>query len=33
MKREKEKFFELYEKVIETNMILIKNLREVEIVS
>jgi hypothetical protein len=32
MKKEKEKFFELYENVIETNTILIRNLKEVEIV-
>jgi hypothetical protein len=32
MKKEKEKFFELYENVIETNTIHIRNLKEVEIV-
>jgi len=32
MKKEKEKFFELYENVIETNTIHIKNLKEIEIV-
>ena len=32
MKQEKENFFELYENVIEVNMIHINNLKEVEIV-
>jgi hypothetical protein len=32
VKQEKENFFELYENVIEVNMIHIKNLKEVEIV-